>query len=252
MAVVTLVRKAQAQFPQERRREGLTTAQIKPVIEQLQKWEQEAREAVVELVGARHRIAELQGIPTRDQVLDGLTDDELTRRFRDRFLDTLSPADIVAHFSADELLSGMDSAKLLGAAVERAFRDMMSRDLNPTVALPPILMQHLMQQNGNGHATNGHATKVVRKSLVFLGLKPDQQRRMTDRIGDLAHVHCVDKNRQDRLMLPARVDLCFIWANFTPRSYTNLCKAQLKPEQIQTHSGGFNELLDKAIRACTK
>jgi len=240
-SVSALVNRAQKQFPEDRRRTGLSNHAIRPLLDRLRALDSRLREAQDEAASLRARIAIYDGIETRDQVLSSLTDDEILR-FGDRLLGLLTPNDVIAAFPTEEMVALIPVERLVGVAAQRFAFELLHRKIETSVLLP----KNFLTDAKIRQPSVSRQTPKKRPRIVMVGLKGNQPQHVRERLEDICELTFLDVSLRDGHAIPTSADHVFIWSNFVSHIHRNVVRSRISTDRITEHHGGLQVLIDKA------
>lgn len=231
-SLIQLTNKAQQQLPEHRRRDISTLSQLGPLQERITSRLQSLFETEEEAKRLRDRVESLAKQPSRNEILDTLSNDELLNRYKRRFLGILPAAEVVSHFEADEILASFPPDLLM----TRAYAAMMEgiRYSNEMALEVAIALQKIQQtaeraptnSNGNGNGNgHGHVSKLPKVALV--GPKSDQFRFVTLNprvVGKAAFVRVPTEEYQTS-GVPPQCDIILFWKRFANHEMYHHAKA---------------------------
>ncbi len=244
-SIATLANRAQKQFPRDRQRPGiLTTVALQPLVERIQKMDRAIREKAEKCDEFAAKLTFFENVPTREQVLQSVTEEELRTHFVPGVLQMLAPADVLSAFPAEVLLEAIGTADLAGLAVKRMVRDMLNRPVNVSVQMPE--QRHAASTNRIKNASgqvNGYANGK-RKRVVVVGTKGDQPRHLHERVGSIVDLTCIEAEKLHANAMPRNADYYVLWSRFISHSHRQTVFAAIEPRKISEHFAGLSELGD--------
>lgn len=234
--VLQLTIRAQAQFPEERRRKLLTNAQIKPVIEGLKKIDEE-------ITDIKLKYQNIKNTPNKDEIINQLSDEEVFNKFSKRVLEQVTPDEIASYFSADALIDSVPLPVLVGYTVQK-FMTVLGEEkteFNKQI-LGLIEKIHPETKHEKIVAKSSAAVIPIPKNLskiTLLGFAPDQAQEISDKFRERAVLNFVDKNDT----IPENQDVIVLWARFCSHSMQNQAKTKARQGvKLITHYGGIEAL----------
>ena len=254
-----LITRAQAQFPQDRRRKLTGSKLMEPVVIKLKERLQNLSKAKDDLDRLVQKMAEQEALPTKDEVIAGLTDEEIIHHFSQRVLDNLTPAEIFAHFPAEAMLESIPNPVLMSSAIQKFLEVISETSTNFNRAFLDIGTA-LRSQPGKATATP--SIPIPRPVSFVTGRKPkvavvgmigDQPVALESRLAGRATFNFMDKD-QAKTSVPSSSDIVVFWARFCSHKMQNQIKSSLPSTcRLITHHGGIQKLaetLDAMLPKC--
>lgn len=211
----------------------------------------------------QERLRQVREAPSREQIIEGLTEDELLGLAR-RVMPLVPIAEFMdmAGVVPEDLLDDVPLPVLTGHVVQR----MMERGggrLTETLGVIAQLLPHARPSNGtavsNGHAlpvAKGHThplPRVIPKArVVVVGLKGDQVHHLKGRLADDVILLHMDKDRAAAQL--QQCDIVVIWVRFVSHRVDECVKSRLRhPDFRKTrlvlHKGGLDTMAEAITQA---
>ena len=132
-------KRAIEQFPQDRRRIIRATDEVKPLIERLTLIDKKYSGMESKLAEMQGTIASLEakvgeaneklaGVPTRESILDSVTDDEVEFYFSERVMNMLTPDDVLKRYDHELLMSYIPMYEMIGSVIRTGLEMFRERD----------------------------------------------------------------------------------------------------------------------------
>lgn len=261
--LVGLVRKVSDIFPKERRRNIRTANELKQLIERLRQRDENLCVSNDDLEFYKLQISEYeakhQQIPSREQILSALSDEEVVLRFGETVLQNSSLHDIITRYPTDAILSSVPATDAIGYFLKMGiemFADSQNqllnavRELTSVVRQQQVAVQHpkpTTHQPGKQPMPTPRVKSRVPKVTV-VGLLANQQAKVEEALKGRANFNFVDKNRKpDSTAIPDGQDFVVLAANFITHSMQEAAKKKLKGSDTKliVHHGGIETMVRK-------
>jgi hypothetical protein len=254
-SILTLVEKAQSQFPVERRRTINARSLLGPLCTRLtaidERTDAASPKRLRELEEGIVKLQEQLKTSTPHNVIANLTDTQIKLYFTERLLNALTPSEVLQNYDADTLLSFVADADLMTYAVKRGVEIWQERSQQFTTTIAEAL-KHTKRDEPTKHhpvaAPKKDEAKLPRVTVV--GLLPDQCNVVEARFKDQVRFHFVDKHRNVD-SLPQHQDVVVLACNFISHSVQDQAKQQLsgsKTRLVPVH-GGVTTIIKKIQEA---
>lgn len=166
--------------------------------------------------------------PSREEILQGLTREEIRERFTNEVLADLTPDEIVSRFSVETILSCIPTASLTAFSLTRVFENFtqQSRQLDENEVMLGRILAEMPAEKVHRQqvaATQPQLIKVPRVALV--GFKSDQGAFVVDQLRGKAKVEIIDKNRSH---FESSADIVLMWARFVSHAMQDQIKKNIK------------------------
>jgi hypothetical protein len=192
----------------------------------------------------------LRTLPSRDEILNGLSDEEMNRLYRERVLNGMSPAELLARVPLESVIGSIPTPTFIGRAVERVGDYLATTVQSQVEALDAIrdrldrmqVQQPLpaanMPARANVESSSGGKVKVV-----MVGALRDQFNKAAGRLSSLAKFVYVDKNVTTADRVPDG-DIIVLWVHFASRSLIEAVRRTFG-KKVYEHHGGVTQLIEK-------
>jgi len=256
--LVGLVNKVMSEFPNDRRQTIHSSNEVDPLIEKLKAHDQKILNTVQDLEDAKIHIElleeERKNVPSRDQILSSLTNEEVSHNFRQRVLDQCSPEDIVKQFPVDVLFSNIQFSEIVSYVMKESI-EMVSASQNQILdavkELTSTIKQIQFQQNIQAKPSAPllpsmpmprPITRLPKVTIV--GLKSDQYQEIERRLSSRANFNFVDKNRHANIV-PSGHDIVVLATAFISHADQACVKKSVEGTSTKLiyHHGGVNKLV---------
>lgn len=253
--LIGLVKKVMSHFPEKRRRNIRVMKEVEPLRERLQKRDEAMLAAIEDFEIAKLRIIELeshqQKIPTRDEVLGTLTDEEILQHYGQRVLHLYSPDEILRQYTPEILLSNVHTADIAAHAL-KAGVEMFLDTQRELVGAVRELTSTVAQQRTTTHGTTKPSMPMPRPiptrlpKVTVVGLLANQQAKVQERLSGRANFNFVDKNRKADA-IPENQDVIVLAANFISHAMQEAAKKRVNgtATKLVVHHGGVDMLVRK-------
>jgi len=259
--LIGLVKKVMVQFPEHRRRTIRVLNEIKPLVERLQACDAKIETVSDDLEFSKLRIAELesqqQKIPSRDEILGTLTDEEILQHYGERVLNLHSPDEILKQYSTDVLLSNIQTPDIVAYAFKAGvemFLDSQREMVGAVRELTATVKQQASATSNNRTTTHGtkpsipmpRPTPSKLPKVTIVGLLGNQQIKVEERLEGRANFNFVDKNRRVDA-IPSGQDIVLLAANFISHALHAAAKKAVDgtTTRLIIHHGGVDMLVRK-------
>lgn len=242
--LVRMLNRAQKRLPRDRRRDITTVSQFEPVLRKLMEIDQQVWQDHEHIKNNREAIKEQQPAPSRDEILNSITDDEVTKLFGKRAISLMSPDEIISLIGTESLLE-MVPLPALSAFVAKKQMETFNR-FSDIESLMWDLYARLDGEEDHKPISPQAKERDNKLSktpkVVFYGLLPRQYSEVTSRLGKRVVYHFVDKKRESD-PVPKSADIVVFWARFASHSLQTKVKSSLPPGcQFVLHHGGISEM----------
>ena len=245
-SIATLANRAQKQFPQDRQRPGiLTTAQLQPLVERIQRRERGEQGKAEKCDQLAAKLTFFEGVPsTRQELLTTLGDDEIRQHFLPRLYQMMAPDDVATVFSPEQLLSSMSTGDLAAVVAKRVV-EQLEQPTQVFIQLPeqrsqPSIPRLKSQPNGKP------------KRIVVIGVKGDEGRHVRDKVGHLCDLTFIEVEKLREENVPRNADLVIIWSKFVSHKHRIMVFSVVNGRKIYEHHFGTKELVKKIENVCRK
>lgn len=203
-SLVTLINKAQAQLPKDRRRKINSTTQVKPLLEE------------IEAISANQK-SDLLGLQSMQDRLSALE-----KSLEEKKMPPIE--EVVNHFGAERLAQMLPPKDLLYVAIQA-----MVQPKQPQAAEPGLIdVNKIVPQ------------KPKLKKFVVIGPRANQGRSIKEHVGRKAEVITLERGRAD---IP-HGDKYIIWANFVGKPIRDAIAGSVGVHNIHLHHGGVAGIID--------
>ena len=255
--LIGLVKKVMPQFPENRRRNIRVLKEIEPLQERLQKRDEAILAALEDFEIAKLRIVELEdsqkNIPSRDEVLGTLTDEEILHHYGQRVLHLYSPDEILRQYPHEVLLSNVQPAELAAHTIKVGVEMFVENQRELVIAVRELTAT-VRQQPQPRTTTHGNKPPIPMPrpitgklpKVTVVGLLPNQQAKVEERLSGRANFNFVDKNRKAD-GIPENQDVILLAANFISHAMQEAAKKRVSgtATKLIVHHGGVDMLVRK-------
>lgn len=254
--LIGLVKKVMPAFPEARRRNIRVLNEIKPLIERLQRTDEEMLHKLEEGELAKLRVEELesqhQAVPTREDILGAMTDEEVLQQFGQRVLHLCSPEEILKEYPAETLLANLPISEIAGQAIKSGVESFMDtqRELLDAVRELSATTRQLNTAKSSAQRpsipTPRPQPSLRLPKVTVVGLLANQQAKVKERLEGRANFNFVDKNRKADA-IPADQDVILLAANFISHAMQDAAKKRVQGTntRLVVHHGGVDMLVRK-------
>ena len=254
--IVHLLNKAQAELTPDRRRNITTVGQFEPILKKMKELEDDVWNDHKSIVQYRQKIEEQKEAPSRQEVFESVTEDELEQHFFDRVMDSITPDRIIKSISPQAILE-MIPLPQIAAYVTLT----QMKNLETLSELESLLWEVVAQVSDEPkpvpnqspvHPGKDTSETKRKPKVVFYGLLPRQHRIIDTRIGKEVKCQFVDKKRE-KDVVPESAEIVVFWARYCSHSLQDQVKSNL-PEgcQFVLHHGGIADMVSKVRIAVSK
>lgn len=250
---IALANKSQIVFPENRRRKLMTLVSCEPLrVRLMDKFRRmvaaanEAEQAKATASSLREQIAQMESkfssvkVPTREEILDGLTEEEITTYFGDSVIKNLTPAEIVAKFPHEDILDCIPAPELAGYAFRNFMEILMDRQQQqPMPTLPQPTLPQQTRPNQPIKTQINLPTKKLPKVLIVGGTLGNEKQLIEKRLADKANVSIIDRKTD----LPD-ADYYVIRAKFACHPMHEAVKRKAPAGRYLIHRGGIGKLVE--------
>lgn len=241
---ITLVNAATEVLPKNRRRKLVGINNCTPLQERLAEKFRKMIDSVNESESRKEKIAELEvklaSIPTKEQLLDSLSAEEINTYFSDQVIENLTPADVVSKFSPEDILECIPAPELAGYTFKTLMQSLMEKPqpIIQQISMPPTLKQ--LPQKPIKTQINLPIKKLP-KVLIVGGTVGNEKNIIEDGLKDVANISIIDRKTD----LPD-ADFYVIRAKFACHSMQDAVKSKTVGKYI-VHRGGISTMI-KSIK----
>ena len=245
-----LITRALAQFPKERRRKLTGTKQMEPLVNRLKERYQTLTSAKDDLERLLQKVAEQESAPSKQEILESLTDDEIVQNFSQRVLDALVPAEIFAYFPTEALLESIPNSTLIAYTIQKILEGFSetSNNFNRSFGDLGNAIQTLKRENKSAVTPSIPVPRPIvfnkKPRVTVVGMIGDQPVALESRLAGRANFNFMDKD-QAKTSIPSSSDIVVFWARFCSHKIQNQIKNSLPPScRLITHHGGIHKLAE--------
>ena len=252
-----LITRALAQFPQDRRRKLVGVKSMEPLTKRLKERSQILLDAKTDKEKLVFKMAQMQEAPSKDEILAGLTDEEVVEMFSQRVLDNLTPAEIFAHYPTEMLLESIPPTALISHAIQMFIEGVSETSGSFTKGFQDLgsILNFVSRAGTNGAAkpTNVAPSIPLPRGMMpgkrlprvtVVGMKGDQPVNLESRFQGRASFNFIDKD-QAKQSVPSSSDVVVFWARFCSHKSQEQIRNSLPNNcRIITHHGGTTKLAE--------
>jgi hypothetical protein len=225
--ISALARRIMKMMPEDNRRSvhaGLVSELARRLVEYNAHW----LDLEAEVEKLRNELLIRKVAPSKEEILQGLTNEEIRERFTNEVLASLSPDEIVSRLSTETILSCIPTAILTAHSLTRIFENFMqqSRQLDENEVMLGRILAEVPAEKVHRQqvaATQPQPVKLPRIALV--GFKNEQGAFIVDGLRGRAKVEIIDKNRSH---FESSADIILMWARFVSHSMQDQIKKNMK------------------------
>lgn len=251
--IVQLCNDVMSSFPEDRRRTIRLTSDIKPLIKKIKIKDEEFSDYTVLQKRLQETEATLEKVPTKKEILDALTDEEVVETFGTRVLHALTPDEILRHYSPEMLLSYVPMPLTLNHLMTSFWESYQQSHVSLLSAIRElIVITKENQQRPVAAQPHRPLTTPRLPKVTVVGLLPNQQTIVENALKNKARLTFVDKNRKaDKDAIQDNQDIIVLAANFISHSMYDLAKRKVlgTTTNLITHHGGISNLVQKVEMA---
>jgi hypothetical protein len=260
--LVELLQKVQSNLTLERRRRVSSVKEIGPILNRLvekdkslmnehnarialEKQFEEFKEESKEEINSLNE--QLRAVPTREEILGTLTNQEVQEFFKEKILSLVKPEELIAKFDIKTIISHLPLPQVLEhvtnlttdfllKAQEKALEKekVEEKSPEPTLALK-------MPKKPTLPTPKVRSIKLPK--ITIIGLLTKQERIFEKKLGKRAQLCFVDKDKnRTGEIVPKQQDLVFLMANFISHTLSDQVKNKVKDDtKIEIFHGGISE-----------
>lgn len=254
--LVGLIRKVMDILPKERRRNIRTANEIKPLVERLRIRDEELAANSDDLEFYKLQVSEFeakhQQLPSREQIISDLTDEEILLRFGEKVLQNCSPQEVISRYPTDALLSSVPAVEAIGYFLKlgiEMFADSQNQLVGAIRELTATVQKNAPTQSiGEKPSIPTPRPKTRLPKVTVVGLLPNQQAKIQSALDSRAAFNFLDKNRKpDASAIPDGQDVVILAANFITHSMQEAAKKKTKGTETRliVHHGGVETMIRK-------
>ena len=247
-SIGTHIKSAMPQFPEDRRR-NLTTNNIDPLLDRLREKDRESQAALELVPRLKDRLAQLDQVPTKEDILQNLSDEEVCRHFQQRILDLVSPNDVISSFDLEDVLASVPTSTLVGYTATRVMEHLESN----ASGLQEAFMS-LSAATGGKKATptvvssppGQKKVQIKKPRIAILGMKPNQTQIVEQQINGRADVVFIPKDMKSNSVRTMVADIFLLWGSFCSHQDQVHVKARAKQlgAKFVVYHGGMAKLIE--------
>ena len=252
-----LIKNAQAQFPQDRRRQLKGSEAKEPLLKRIRERYQSLATAKSDLEKLIQKVAEQEQAPTKEEILASLTDDEIVQNFSQNVLDSFSPAEIFARFPTEALLESIPNSMLIAHAIQKIVESIgeVSTNFNRAFGDLGPALQSLIRKDNKQVTPSIPLPRPVfgrKPRVTVVGMIGDQSVQLESKLAGRADFNFVDKDQ--KIKVPNSADIVVFWASVCSHKTRDQIRSTLPNScQVITHYGGIKkmvETLDTVLPKC--
>jgi hypothetical protein len=235
-------------MPEEQRRPthaGLVTELNKRLIEYNRlKWFDVERE----LQSAKAELDRRKAAPSRQEVIDSLTDEEI-QHLTTKVIDNLSPYDLCSRFSEQTILDCISPDAIIAQAFMRVISHTTqhSKLLEENLTMLSRLLAELPTEKLRRQQQEKAAAPAKLPQVAFVGFKADQIAIVVDSLRGRIRVDVIDKNRS---RFDSSADIIIMWKKFISHSFQSQITANMKKgARLIRFDGGLENASKEIERA---
>lgn len=246
-SLVKLANRVMPQLPTDRRKEVKSRVELKPLLEHLQRLDQNAADDAACATDLRKQLddvtAQLKAKPDRAEVIGTMTDQEVMEHFKERVLGTMSPEDVVRHYGIDALLAGFDVPDLIGLMAKTCAAEFLS--MSSGFAALPAVLQRLSEAGApTAVHVNGSPQATRRKiKVAIVGLVAAQQHTVRQQVSVNDYQLSFYDNDHAANWQPGSHDMTVVVARFVSRRM--LERVANSGVAHVVHRGGLRGLINR-------
>jgi hypothetical protein len=246
--LTSLATRIMKMMPEEQRRSahaGLVTELGKRLVEYNRtKW----LDIDHELQVAKAELDRRKAAPSRQEVIDSLTDEEI-QHLTTRVIDNLSPYELCSRFSEQTILDCISP----DAIIAQAFIRVVSHTTQHTMLLEENLtmLSRLLAELPAEKLRRQQQEKAVAPAklpqVAFVGFKSDQIALVVDKLRGRIRVDVIDKNRS---RFDSSADIIIMWKKFISHSFQSQITTNMKKgARLIRFDGGLENASKEIERA---
>jgi hypothetical protein len=235
-------------MPEEQRRPthaGLITELNKRLIEYNRiKWLDVERE----LQTAKAELDRRKAAPSRQEVIDSLTDEEI-QHLTTKVIDNLSPYDLCSRFSEQTILDCISPDAVIAQAFMRVISHTTqhSKLLEENLTMLSRLLAELPTEKLRRQQQEKAAAPAKLPQVAFVGFKAEQIAIVVDSLRGRIRVDVIDKNRS---RFDSSADIIIMWKKFISHSFQSQITANMKKgARLIRFDGGLENAAKEIERA---
>lgn len=239
-SLVSIINRAQQQFPKERRRFVKTVQTVQKILTLLKAYDEKLAHESTEY----HKVKHSTRSPlTIEEVAEAATDEEILLHFRKRVVGLLSLPDLLDIFDTEDLLSIFPLSRIVGYVTAELFEAVQSNGRTETVTY--------VQPPANGPPVMSPvAVKRQRlQKLCIVGLLPNQVNIVKSKVGRLADLYFYSTGKAESTDLPYTMDYYILMKKFIQHINQNSVQ-KIDKNKLVLIDGGLTKLMER-IRVLT-
>ena len=235
-------------MPEEQRRSthaGLITELNKRLIEYNRlKWLDVDRE----LQTAKAELERRKAAPTRQEVIDSLTDEEI-QHLTNKVINSLSPHELCSRFSEQTILDCISPDAIIAQALMRVVSHSVQHTtlLEENLTMLSRLLAELPSEKLRRQQQEKAAAPAKLPQVAFVGFKADQIAIVVDKLRGRIRVDVIDKNRS---RFDSSADIIIMWKKFISHSFQDQITTNMKRgARLIRFDGGLDNAAREIERA---
>lgn len=254
-SLIGILKKAQCEFPEERRRSIYNSVDAKPLInrmiaidQKLMDKKEEAdklREEIDRLKAENEELTKLLSIQeTPYDIINRLSEEEILNSFFDKVIQLSNPSKVLSCFTPSVILDHLTIADIIGHLVSIGWRALETSQNNQTHlnSILSNLVETIKKPSPTlptEYINSIPPPKDRLPKITVGGLLPNQCNALEKEFSGKATFHFIDKNRKANEAFPNKQDL-IILARFVDHALSGVAKSKAHSQgigYIQTHGG---------------
>lgn len=253
--VLALANKVQPQFPKDRQRKLMGWGAVQPLVDRLKAKDalllKQVEDAEFAQEHAKELTQKLATVPTKESVLEGLTEEEIKERFGPLALAMHTPEEALNLWDHDTLLHAMPMESVLRYVFTTGMETFLAsqkqiadglKELALAIKTAPVNGQVKPQQ----HQQPKSQPLAQIPKVTVVGLLPNQHNEVARALLGRATFNFIDKNRKPN-DFPTQQDILLIATNFVSHAHTIAARKQFSgtPTNYIEHKGGISTLINR-------
>lgn len=235
-ALSVLMKKAMQNMSTERRR-SINLDQMPQLMSRLEKKVEEHKNCVRRTAEMEKKLSEVK---TAEELLEELSDSEISRLYGERFLSTMTPDELLSGLTTAELFESMKTEDLVAEAARRLASEMLMNSAG--------IRQIVVEATDRVETVLPLRTKMPK--IIIVGCKGDQHQIVRGALSHLCDLKFIDSGQVPRI--PTGGDIYVGWVRFVNHSDTDTCKKYSPPGNYIQHVGGVGKMIESVKNLLTQ
>lgn len=251
--LIKIGNKMMSQLPPAKQKK-LTKGNFGKLVDNIEKRIAELLEADTLAEQLTIKLQSIEESPKREDVLQSLTDEEILS-FKKRFLELITPDEILSTVPEETVLESIPTSTLIGRSFQRAVEMIQESNNGLTGALNKLKEEIERKQVPQKSITAETAVSYVPlPRIAMIGLMATQFQIVASKLSNKAKFFYIDKNMKGGDTIPDNCQYVILWTRHISHAMQDHAKAKCSKigAELIRHAGGVDTLVRKLETILTK